>query len=436
MMFQQLKGRNAKRSAFWLFLIGCFSMTQIRIGAKIGISEIACLIAMPVILFKDYRLYSRDGVAMYFNLLIFWMIGAIFSDYYNNSEFEQFIRGFSVPLLLLASSVCIYHFLRGYTENLKWLIFGIAVSSVISIFVFQRGVAGDIADGGNMEEAIEKVIGYKLFWSNNIKTCLLLPIKTMYLKLSNFYVVPAMISVAVVNAMSGGRSAFAVSVLAFFVVIIGGKRVDSMRRIKRYLPILFLFMIGAMVLVKTVYTYAASHGYLSESEIVKYEKQTTQGSDIKSLMIAGRGDFFIGLFAAIDKPFIGHGSQALDHFGYEEEYLHKYGTPNEIARYLKVRGQGYLRTIRSHSHVICYWMWHGIAGLAFWMYILHLVVQTFRRRMDLIPAWFGFLAIAMSDFLWDYFFSPLGLRVSECTLFCALLLLVRMENLKKKGIML
>ena len=39
-----------KKGAKWLFLIGLFSMTQIRFGAKIGISEIACcLVALAVL---------------------------------------------------------------------------------------------------------------------------------------------------------------------------------------------------------------------------------------------------------------------------------------------------------------------------------------------------------------------------------------------------
>lgn len=431
----QMNPRTTKRDAFWLFMIGCFSMTQLKLGAKIGISEAGCLLAMPFIFARDYVSYRRDGVSLYFKLALFWIVGALFSDFYNHSFFEQVIRGFSVPLLIFSVSVCIYHFLRRNPANLKCLLFGMAVSSVISIFVFQRGSAGDLAAEGDVAGAIEAVVGYKLFWANMAMTWLLLPVQAFYLQTPRLYVVVSMLAVAFINATVGGRSAFAVSMLAFLLVMIGGKNITTMRRIRRYLPGLVLLLIVFAFAIKGAYSFAATHGYLSEEETVKYQRQTAKGSDIKSLLIAGRGDFFIGLFAALDKPLIGHGSQAFDTYGYEEEYLERYGTDQDQLDYMKARAMGRLRTIRAHSHVICYWMWHGVAGLLFWVYVFYLVIQTVHKRMDLMPEWFGFLAIALSAFLWDYFFSPFGLRVTECTLFCALLILVKMEKDRKRGLL-
>ena len=305
--------------------------------------------------------------------------------------------------------------------------------SVISIFVFQRGKGGDLAAEGDMAGAVEAVVGYKLFWANMATTWLLLPVEAFYLRTPRLYVVVSMLAVAFINVTTGGRAAFAVSILAFILVMLGGKNIETMRRIRRYLPVLVLLLGVFAIAIKGAYSYAATHGYLSEEETIKYQRQTANGSDIKSLLIAGRGDFFIGLFAALDKPYIGHGSQAFDTHGYEEEYLNRYGTDQERSDYMKSMAMGRLRTIRAHSHVICYWMWHGAVGLLFWVYVFYLVIQTIRKRMDLVPEWFGFLAIALSAFMWDYFFSPFGQRVSESTMFCALLILVRVERLKKQG---
>lgn len=425
-------GRLDKSGAWWLFLIGCFSLTQVRIGAKIGISEAGCLFVAPFLFFRDYLLYKRDGVTLYFNLALLWLVGSLFSDYYNHSAFYQTIRGFSVPLLTFCSSVCIYHFLRRNPDNLKWLITGIAVSSVLSIFVFQRGTAGDLAAEGDAMGAIEAVVSYKLFWANIIKTGLILPIQTMYLNLPGVYVIPAMVCVMAVNAMSGGRSAFAMSVLALSLLCIGGKSVETMRRVRRFLPFLLVLVVGLIVSIKWAYSYAATHGYLNDLEETKYEQQTSMGSDFKSLLLAGRSEFFVGLFAALDKPIVGHGSQPIDFYGYTEDFLKKYGTDAENQRYVRLRLGGNFIRIRSHSHVICYWMWHGLAGLVFWLYVGYLAVQTIRKRLDFVPGWYGFLVIALSDFLWDYFFSPYGMRVSECALFCAMLVLVRIERLRKR----
>ena len=428
--------KESRNAATWLFLIGCFSMTQLKLGAKIGISEAGCLLAMPFIFIRDYAIYKRDGVSIYFNLLLLWLVGALFSDWYNHSRFEQVIRGFSVPLLVLACSVCIYHFLRRNPGNLKWLLFGIAVSSVISIFIFQRGSAGDLAAEGDMAGAVERVVGYKLFWSGMIKTWLNLPVQGWYLHVPFFYVLPALICVSGANSFAGGRSAFAVSVLSVFLVLIGGKKVQSMQRVRRYFPMMIIACMALAVVIKGAYSYAATHGYLNESETVKYEKQTAKGTGFLAMLMGGRGDFFIGLFAALDKPFVGNGSQALDTYGYERDFVSKYGTAEEEEQFAKRIQSGYLRTIRAHSHIICYWMWHGVTALMFWLYILWLIILTLWKRLSYIPEWFGYFAIVLPSFLWDYFFSPFGLRVDGCTLFCALLVLVRIERMKERGMML
>lgn len=435
MKLKKPKLRNPdKRGAFWLFMIGLFSMTQIRIGPKIGISEIFCCLVAPVLFFKSIPMLRRDGVLLYFNLLILWMFGALFADFYNKAAFIQLIRGFSVPVTIFVSSICIYVLLRKYPHNLKWILIGIAASQVLSTFVFQSGTAGDFAAEGDMARAIEAVVGYKLYWSNMAVTWFSLPVKCWYEAVPAIYTYPALIAVAVINAVVGGRSAFAVSALSIFLVLLGGKTDESIRKVKKKIPILLIGMCLIAVLAKLGYSYAAKHDYLSEEETRKYYKQTSKGSGFLSLLMAGRSEVFVGLIAALDKPIIGQGSQALDTYGYQYDFLAKYGTIEEIDRYARDQVRGSLSTIPAHSHVICYWMWHGIFGLIFWVYIFWLVIQTVRKRLGIIPEWYGYFAIIIPSFLWSYFFSPFGARVAESTLFCTFLILIRLENLRKRGV--
>lgn len=419
------------RAAKALFLIGLFSMTQIRLGAKIGISELVCCLIAPFLYVRDVPFYRRDGVMIYFNLLFLWMGAALLSDFYNHSFFAQVIRGVSVPIMIFAVCVCVYHCLRNDPSGLKWLLFGVACSSVLSVFIFQRGAAGDLAIEEGMSAGVERVVGYKLFWSNMAKTWLCLPIQGWYEHVPTFYTIPALIVVSVVNLLAGGRSAFLVSVVSVFLVFAGGKREAAIRRIKRAFPALVVGMVLVVGVIKWGYGYLAENGYLSEYETDKYERQTSRGSDVLSLLIAGRGDFFIGLFAALDKPLIGHGSHALDTYGYERDYLVRYGSDSEIELYEKLLRLGRLRTIRAHSHVICYWMWHGVFGLLFWLYVLYLLIVTLKNRLSYVPEWFGYLAIVIPSFLWDYFFSPFGLRVSESVLFCVMLVLSKIDKERK-----
>ena len=75
----QMNPRITKRDAFWLFMIGCFSMTQIRLGAKIGISEIFMVLAAPIVYFKNFRYYRQDGMMPILYLLFLWFLGALYA---------------------------------------------------------------------------------------------------------------------------------------------------------------------------------------------------------------------------------------------------------------------------------------------------------------------------------------------------------------------
>ena len=427
--------RTAKSAAWWLFLIGLFSQTQLRLGAKIGISELFCCLIAPFLFLSKYAEFKRDKVTLYFWLLIFWIFGAILSDYINGSFAAQVIRGFSGPVTIFSVSVCVYYNLRKNANGLKWLLFGIACSSVLSIFVFQRGHAGDLAAEGDMSGAVEAIIGYKLFWANTLMTWLTLPLFVSYLKVPRFYAVFVMAGLSVFNLLTGGRSMFLVSMFSLVLLILCGKKSESMRNVKKAFPIILAALLGLGLMAKYTYQYAVKEGWMGEAEMVKYETQSQKGTGILALLMSGRADFFIGLIAALDKPLIGQGSQALDFKGYAGEFLAKYGTDQEIQEYSRnqMKANGAVRTIQSHSHVICYWMWHGVTALLFWLYVLYLSVITFKNRMHYIPEWFGYFAITLPAFFWDYFFSPFGLRVNECALYCTLLYLVKIDNDRKRG---
>lgn len=428
--------RAAKSAAWWLFLIGLFSQTQLRFGAKIGISELFCCLIAPFLFLFKYAEFKRDKVTLYFWLLIFWIFGALLSDYINESFTAQVIRGFSVPVTIFSVSVCVYYNLRKNVDGFKWLLFGIACSSVLSIFVFQRGIAGDLAAEGDITSAVEKVVRYKLFWANMLTTWLTLPLFTLYLKVPRAYAIFSLAGLSMFNLFIGGRSMFLASAFSLALLVLCGNKVESMRNVKKFFSLIFIALLCLGLVAKYTYQYAVKEGFLGEEEMLKYEQQTQKGTGILALLMSGRSEVFVGLIAALDKPLIGQGSQALDFSGYIRGFLDKYGTDDEIQRYNRrmIESSGFPGIIPAHSHIICYWMWHGVTALLFWLYILYLSVTTFKNKLHYMPEWFGYFAITLPAFFWDYFFSPLGLRVNESALYCAFLYLVKLENDRKRGL--
>ena len=419
----QMNSRAAKRDAFWLFMIGCFSLTQVRLGAKIGISELFMVLATPILFFRNLRCYRADGMLPMLNLLFLWMLGAGIADWYNDAELFQWLRGMSVPFIVFATVVCLHNFLRRDIRNYKWILFGLVCSSVISIFVFQRGSAGDMASEGNVSGAIERVVNYKLFWVNMIQGWINLPIQTLYMKTPFLYMVVALLISGVLAIKSGGRSAFLVVMCSLMLIAFSRHKVRLMAAIKKYFLLMVCLMAVLGYFVKYGYKYAATHGFLEEQEVHKYERQTSEGDSALKLLMAGRAPFFIGLIAALDKPIVGHGSWAIDKKGYSADFITKYGSDLDRAQIMRERKELGVSIIPAHSHIVCYWLWHGIFGLAFWAYIIFLAVRTFAKYMHVMPEMFGYWALALPYFLWDVLFSPFGIRTGECVFFVCMVLL-------------
>lgn len=420
---------ESRRAATLLFFIGMFSLTQINIGGKLGISEFVMVACAPFVFLKNIALFRRDGNLNYFYLNLLWIVGAVIADLYSHTFFPYALKGWATPITLFADSVCVYVLLRKNLNNLKYLLLGIAISGVISIFVFQRGGAGDIAAESGLMAGAEKVMAYKLFWSNQITTWLTLPICGWYLKCKKSYCICVIGFLVVFNLFTGARSAMLAMTITFMFLAVGGKTQESIRGLKRHALLLITVLAIVGLGVKVVYQYAVKNGYMGEEELRKYEMQTrTEGGEsVLSMLMSGRAEFFICLFAAVDNPIIGLGSFPIDNDGYTMEFLSKYGTPQDYERVKNAEIENGARIIPWHSHIATYWLWHGVLGLIFWIYVFLLVGKTLFLRMHAYPPWFGYLSMTLPLFAWDILFSPLGLRVNIAALLVSMLIVSKMS---------
>ena len=415
-------------TVFLLFLIGLFSQTQISVGGKLGISELVMVVCAPFVFLKNITLFKRDGSLCYFWLIILWLLGALFVDFYTENYIPFMMKGIAVPITVFANSACIYVLLRKNFDNLKWLLLGIAISGVVSIFIFQRGTAGDLADSLGMEAGIERVTGYKLFWVTQLTTWLTLPISGWYQKVPKTYSIPAILFLSAFNLASGGRSAFLVMAVSLLLITFAGKTREALKFIKKHIVFMLVLLCLMGVVAKMTYQFAAKQGLMGDAEEIKYEHDTEQGSSALQLLMSSRGGTFVGLWAALDKPILGHGSVALDTHGYVLDFSSKYGTLEAYKQIEETRRQFGARVIPAHSHIINFWMWHGIFGLVFWLYVIVMTSKTLFSRMHIYPPWFGYLAVTIPAFFWDVLFSPLGLRVNAATLFVVMLLVAKLNR--------
>lgn len=426
--------RTSNGAAKLLFLIGLFSQLQVNVGGKLGLSEIVMLVLSPFVFLKHLSTFKRDGSLTFIKLLVLWLVGAIFVDCYTHNYIHFAMRGIAVPITLFSNVVCIYVILRKDLRNLKWFLLGSAISGVLCIFILQNGSAGDVAQAQGMEAGINAVMDYKLFWLDLVRTWLTLPIMGWYLQAPKLYVLGAMSFVSFFSLFTGGRSTFMVSAVTLLFFILVGKTRWSMAFLKKHFFLIVLCISVLGFVGKSIYKYAATSGYMGEEEERKYESQTSGGGGIINLLVSGRGSTFIGLTAIADHPFMGHGSVPIDNHGYVLDFFSRYGNDDDVRQIQRSRERFGARIIPSHSHIITYWLWHGILGLLFWLYVLYISIKTLLSRMHIYPGWFGYFAVMIPAFLWDLFFSPLGMRVAKAAMFAAFLLVAKLQREQERGL--
>lgn len=416
-------------SSLLLFLIGTFSVTQIRVVGSIGISELPIFILAPFIFVIDYRILRYDGFLPVIWLALLACVGCCVSSFCNQTSFPFFLRGFASPYSIFAISVVLHRILRKNLGGLKWFFLGICLSWVINTFFFHSATEEIIAEseGGGTRG----IMASSIFLISRLNGFLMAPIAGWYLQTPLLYSVftPILWSIYCLFSTASGRSAALGTLGTLAIVLIGQKRRSQMERLrKHFVPFLF-FAIALGLAFKGFYQVAATNGWLGEQAQTKYEQQSKGGRGILALLMGGRGETFVGLFACLDRPLVGHGPWALDTSDYYVNYLAKYGQPEDYDYYVRTMqyyrriGAGSrMRLIPAHSHIVVFWLWYGILGLPFWLYVLKLIYDWCRNCPSAIPQWYGYFAVSIPSFLWGIVFSPFGARIQTVTIIVCLLM--------------
>lgn len=406
-----------RRAALTLFLLGLGCETKVFFLGTISFSELAIFPLAPFIFLKQRSVMRREGFMPFVGMLFLLWCGMFFSSLWNQTPYPFVVKLFAVYYGFFAYFVVFYKLLRQDFRGLGWFFVGSAISGVITIWAFHP--VAEVSDIGFVHIGaadMEDVVAGPLFWIGKIRSFGQLPIRMNYLKTPMAYSIVApmlFVAFALFHSVSGRAQSVCV-LLSGAMMLYGRKSRTRMSAIGRQLPI-FIVVCGIAVLgYKTVYSSLAEKGSLGGAAQSKYEKQTEEGKGILKLLMSGRKEFFIGFLAAADHPLIGLGPRAEDRSGYTERFLKKYGSEYDLVAYdrsrANVMNMGFKMQIPTHSHIISAWLWCGLPGLLFWLWVISHIYRHIRSFSAAVPQWYGYFALAIPSMLWDIFFNPLAGR--------------------------
>lgn len=406
--------RNNILHNLMLLFFGTFSLTQVHVIGYLGISELVMFVCAPFVLINDIQILKRDGFMPFLWLVFLAMLGCSIGAVVNGAFWGDFLRGFAALYACIAIPVVLHRCLRNNLSGLNWVLFGIAISTFLTIFFFKKEAElGIIANG--IDNAIEHSMSSPLFWSSKLKPWIMLPTMAFYYKTPLMYswISPLLVAIIALFCSEGGtgRSVALTALMSSIFIIAGGKKQIKMFKLGRHVILFIVSLIFVMFLFKTFYSYLAESGMLGDAAEKKYAHQTRSGTGVINLIMGGRSEVGVCMLACRDKPILGHGPWAMDTNGYWAEYLENYGIVEDYVRYIessmKTTGGNIIPT---HSILFGAWVWYGIFGALLWLYVLWLLFVHIRKTIFVIPQWFGYFAISIPMSVWHIFFSPFGDR--------------------------
>jgi len=412
------------RKKILLFLVGAFSLTQIKMIGYIGISELIMVLVGPFVLVKYWPGLKKDGFLPFLMLTGLWVFSAVISDWYRNTQLNDSLRGVASPIVVFFVTCCLYALLRDDIKNFKWAVVGLAVTMVLSTYVVPSGTVVSYAETYGLD--IAEVAQEKKLASMAVFNSILLTVPVLF-----FLSLPGTSLIIIVvmagySLIQGGRSAFLCYLLSAVILFVGGRTRKQINRVsKKILSLAFAVLCTAFV-AKEVYEMAVIRGVMGDEELKKYEQQVKS----KIGLLSGRSQIISVFYAVCDSPVLGHGSWALDLKGYEIRAMEWLEDDEALERYYKIGRVGH---IKGHAHIWQAYTWHGIFGAVFWVYVLAVIWRTLSKRLGVVPEAFAYLALSIPALLWAIFFSPFSDRVQFCLTAVVCLLVRRIDVLVRRN---
>lgn len=412
------------------FLLGLGSKLQII--SSLSFTELFVYTAAPIILFKEYQHLKKNGMLTFFYLSVAVACGCFIASMCNHTRFDYFLRGMAVTTLLPCTIIVGHWMLRRDMAGFKWMLVGGALSSILCTFMFQQAVEVSMLAGGESgASAVQSIMSGPIFWISRLNATLLAIPKGWYINCPMVVSagIPLFMAAFSVLTSASGRSAALGALATVGFVLLGGRKPSTIRRnICNRFWILIAMGIFGIFLAKFAYQTSAEQGWLGEKAQKKYESQTKGDKSMKALILGGRMASFCGLIACVDRPIIGFGPWAKDEGGYVDEFLRRYANAEDYEDYIATRlyyhSKGMVESglIPGHAYITEFWLWYGIFGLLFWLYVMFVLLRYLKEDCWAVPQWYMWLAASIPGYFWGIFFSPWGDRVFNVTFVVACLM--------------
>lgn len=321
-------------------------------------------------------------------LATLYFFGLIFSDIWNDSDFDQYSRGWARLVVFLVNLIAIYILVDNKRHRLIAVTLGFAVGRILLVVA-------------NLDEL-------SLIWKMGFSKpaaliTVLICVALLSYRRSLGIISPGLLFLlGIYNLAMDFRSLAAVLIATTILLVASDLRVGLRYRLRapgQVLPIIGACGLLTAGLTYGIYVYAAKTGWLAEAATNKFQTQAEE-TDLP-LLIAGRSEILVSLEAILDAPLIGHGSWPEDRYYADKIALKRY--QHRLSGSVPLPKSDLIPT---HSHLIGGWVEAGLAGGAFWIVVLYVVGLTLARSLLGHSPMRPLYIYCSLLLVWDVLFSP------------------------------
>lgn len=397
--------RSASKAFFgdvFAFVVALSTSFSVRVVGDLPVSEILLIPMVPVLVLFSKRRRGNPLLRNLYILLGVWLVGQILTDLYRQTPAADWMRG-DAAIIFFSLDITGLFFLLSENSRRK-IVF--VIGYVLGTFLVTRFAPSRSAQGEP----------WKFGYAGG--TILLVVLLSCFFYRYHRYLVVGFLyaGIILVNLVQNYRSPILNLLVSLVLVIpIIPERVGRLRLLPRRGSVMRVAVLAGTVMLggwvaSTLVHLATSAGYVTED---MQAKNAEQASAKGGMLLSGRPEILVSSRAVMDSPIIGHGSWAKDHR--YEEMLSDMMVEQGLKANLEDVERGSQGLIPSHSHIMGAWVWAGILGAIFWVYLYWQVVRSIVRVTILRPPLAPLYAYFLVEYSWDILFSPFGstLRMYE-----------------------
>ena len=399
-----------------VFTIPALQFIEVDVIGRLFASDIILLGIFPFLLLIRGKRLCDPLPRTFIQLGMLWLVGQVLTDITRQSPLQDFTRGWAAIGMTLVNFSALYLLIFARPRRIILYAVGVAVGMFLDFYlspsVFAPWNPWKFGVGGPITLFLVLLATWKFGYRRTMRLC----------------AVAILGFAATLNVCMGFRSMGGICFLTAVYVMIQWL---CGRHYRFNAPIRFKSIIGLSVVATVAgwgfiqaYGYAVEQGLLGEQAKFVYEMQAWGKY---GLLLGGRSEILASSQAVMDSPILGHGSWAKD-----PKYVDVLvGLKRKLG--YSVMGESETCLIPTHSHIMQAWVWAGILGTVFWVWILFLPTRIFARLYrtpePLTPllAFFGFLLI------WDILFSPYGSQHRFLTPYYVIVLMSFLPVVRKRN---